>query len=52
LKADLVVLPGLNHLLQKANTGLPDEYDQIDVAIEPMALELFGSWLKQREILP
>jgi len=52
MKADLVVLPGLNHLLQKANTGLPDEYDQIDSAIDPLALETFGNWLKERKILP
>lgn len=52
LQADLVVLPGLNHLLQKADTGLPEEYDRIDQAIEPMALELFSNWLKQSEILP
>jgi pimeloyl-ACP methyl ester carboxylesterase len=52
LQADLVVLPGLNHLLQKADTGLPDEYDRIDRAIEPLALEVFSNWLKQREILP
>jgi pimeloyl-ACP methyl ester carboxylesterase len=52
LQADLVVLPGLNHLLQKADTGLPDEYDRIDQAIEPLALELFSNWLKLSKILP
>jgi pimeloyl-ACP methyl ester carboxylesterase len=52
LKADLVVLPGLNHLLQRAQTGLPDEYDRIEQAIDPLALEFFGNWLRQVEILP
>lgn len=52
LQADLVVLPELNHLLQKADTGLPEEYDRIDQAIEPLALELFSNWLKLSEILP
>ena len=52
LKADLVVLPGLNHLLQRAQTGLPDEYDRIEQAIDPLALEFFGNWLRQAEILP
>ena len=52
LQADLVVLPGLNHLLQKADSGLPEEYDRIDQAIEPLALELFSNWLKLSEILP
>ncbi|MFZ4082368.1 MAG: alpha/beta hydrolase family protein [Pirellula sp.] len=51
-KADLVVLPGLNHLLQRAQTGLPDEYDRIEQAIDPLALEFFGNWLRQVEILP
>ena len=52
LKADLVVLPGLNHLLQRAQTGLPDEYDRIEQAIDTLALEFFGNWLRQAEILP
>jgi pimeloyl-ACP methyl ester carboxylesterase len=52
LKADLVVLPGLNHLLQRAQTGLPDEYDRIEQAIDPLALEFFGNWLRQAKILP
>jgi pimeloyl-ACP methyl ester carboxylesterase len=52
LQADLVVLPGLNHLLQKADTGLPEEYDRIDQAIEPLALKLFSDWLKLSKILP
>ncbi|MFN4905719.1 MAG: alpha/beta hydrolase [Planctomycetota bacterium] len=52
LKADMVVLSGLNHLLQRADTGLPDEYDQIDQTIDPIALDTFGNWLKKREILP
>jgi pimeloyl-ACP methyl ester carboxylesterase len=52
LQVDTLVMPGLNHLLQKANTGLPDEYNQIEQGIEPLALETFSNWLTQREILP
>lgn len=52
LKTDMVVLEGLNHLMQRANTGLPEEYQQIDQPIDPIALETFGNWLKKREILP
>ena len=52
LKTDMVVLEGLNHLMQRANTGLPEEYQQIDRSIDPIALETFGNWLKKREILP
>jgi pimeloyl-ACP methyl ester carboxylesterase len=52
MQSDFVVLPGLNHLLQSCNTGLPEEYDSIAEAISPMALEVIGNWLKEREILP
>ncbi|HEY9721860.1 MAG TPA: alpha/beta fold hydrolase [Oscillatoriaceae cyanobacterium] len=40
-----VVLPGLNHLLQTANTGLPQEYGTITETIAPAALELVADWL-------
>jgi pimeloyl-ACP methyl ester carboxylesterase len=52
LQPDFVVMPGLNHLLQSCNTGLPDEYDSNAEAISPLALEVIGNWLKEREILP
>ena len=52
LQSDFVVMPGLNHLLQSCNTGLPDEYDSNAEAISPLALEVIGNWLKEREILP
>jgi hypothetical protein len=41
-------LPGLNHLLQPAKTGLPAEYAQIEVTIAPAALDLITTWLQQR----
>lgn len=40
-------LPGLNHLFQTANTGLPTEYAQIEETMAPLALETISSWLKQ-----
>ena len=52
LQSDFVVMPGLNHLLQSCTTGLPDEYDTNVEAISPLALEVIGNWLKEREILP
>ncbi len=44
----VVELPGLNHLLQAAATGLPTEYAQIEETINPAALQLVGDWLAAR----
>lgn len=52
LIGDLVVLPGLNHLMQPADTGLPDEYDRIDVTFDPSALRLIKEWLQHQNIIP
>ena len=41
-------LPGLNHLLQPAKTGLPAEYAQIEVTIAPAALDLVTTWIQKR----
>ncbi len=47
-RAEVVELPGLNHLLQTARTGAPTEYAQIEETMAPKALELIASWvLKQ-----
>jgi hypothetical protein len=43
-----VELPGLNHLMQPAKTGLPSEYATIDETISPTALELIATWINQR----
>jgi pimeloyl-ACP methyl ester carboxylesterase len=40
-----VELPGLNHLLQKAETGGVAEYGAIEETMNPAALELIGEWL-------
>jgi uncharacterized protein len=40
-----VELPGLNHLLQKAQTGGVAEYGSIEETVNPAALELIGDWL-------
>lgn len=42
------VLPGLNHLFQTATTGSPLEYGRIEETISPAALELIGSWIKEK----
>ncbi|MCL6590850.1 MAG: alpha/beta fold hydrolase [Firmicutes bacterium] len=38
-------LPGLNHLLQTCQTGLPDEYYKIKETIAPIALKTIGDWI-------
>lgn len=42
------VLPGLNHLFQPAETGLPQEYGQIETTMAPEALEKIGEWIAQQ----
>ena len=41
-------LPGLNHLLQPASTGMPVEYGQIEETISRLALETIAGWLLAR----
>ena len=41
------VLPGLNHLLQTSETGLPSEYGSIEETISPGALELIADWVAE-----
>ena len=38
-------LPGLNHLFQTAQTGLPAEYVKIEETISPEALKIIGDWI-------
>ena len=44
-KATAKLLPGLNHLFQKAETGSPSEYAKIDETINPEALQVIGDWI-------
>ena len=46
--ATVVVLPGLNHLFQEAETGHPGEYQQIEETMSPVALETVSSWILER----
>lgn len=41
-------LPGLNHLFQEAQTGLPNEYAEIEQTFSPKALEAVTSWIKEQ----
>lgn len=52
LQCDLVVLPEINHLMQRAKTGLPDEYDQIKETIDPSVLEVIKDWMRKQNLIP
>ena len=39
-------LPGLNHLLQTANTGDVSEYEKIDETMAPTAMKIIADWIK------
>ena len=40
--------PGLNHMLQHAQTGSPVEYTRIEETVAPEVLEMVGDWLRSR----
>jgi len=42
-----MILPGLNHLFQNCETGLPAEYNQIEETFDTTALELISGWILQ-----
>jgi pimeloyl-ACP methyl ester carboxylesterase len=39
-------LPGLNHLLQTANTGAVPEYEKIEETMSPEAMNIISGWIK------
>jgi len=41
-------LPGLNHLFQTAQTGVPSEYVKIEETISPIALKIIGDWILEQ----
>ena len=44
--AKVLELPGLNHLLQDAKTGAPNEYNDIEETMSPEALKIITEWVK------
>jgi len=42
-----MLLPGLNHLFQTAQTGSPNEYGKIEETFSPLALQAISDWLKE-----
>lgn len=45
-------LPGLNHLFQTADTGLPSEYGTIRETIAPIALRTVENWIVAHAVIP
>ena len=41
------IYPDLNHLFQHCNTGMPNEYYQIEETIAPEVLKDIASWIKE-----
>jgi fermentation-respiration switch protein FrsA (DUF1100 family) len=44
----VVELPGLNHLFQTSQSGLPAEYAQIEETMSPAALQMIVEWVLKR----
>ena len=42
------LLPGLNHLFQKASTGSPTEYATIEETMDTTALQAVSDWIRER----
>jgi uncharacterized protein len=42
---EVLELPGLNHLLQHCDTGLPTEYRAIEETLAPEALSMMATWI-------
>jgi len=47
-KAAVIELPGMNHLLQDAKTGSPNEYNDIEETMSPTALKIICDWVSLR----
>ncbi len=41
------IIPGLNHLFQTSDTGLPEEYSKIKETFSPKALEVIDAWIEK-----
>jgi uncharacterized protein len=48
--ATVIELPGMNHLLQDATTGAPNEYNNIEETMSPAALKIITDWLRGRNL--
>lgn len=47
-EVDVRALPGLNHLLQQAETGASSEFSRIEETVAPSVLRMMGDWIVER----
>jgi len=45
----IVEMPGLNHLFQHCDTGMPDEYSKIEETFSPDAMKIIADWINDLE---
>jgi pimeloyl-ACP methyl ester carboxylesterase len=50
--ATIMELAGMNHLLQDAKTGAPNEYNDIEETMSPKALNIIADWVAERASSP
>jgi len=43
-----MILPGLNHLFQNCETGLPNEYGIIEETFDQKTLDMMAEWIRQQ----
>jgi fermentation-respiration switch protein FrsA (DUF1100 family) len=44
----VVLLPGINHMLQPAQTGSVTEYATIETTVDPAVLDAITNWVRDR----
>jgi uncharacterized protein len=47
-KYEIIHFSGLNHLFQTANTGLPNEYGNIEETVAPKVLQTITEWIQEK----
>jgi uncharacterized protein len=50
--ATVMELPGMNHLLQDAKTGAPNEYNDIEETVSPVGLKIISDWMRGQAFAP
>jgi uncharacterized protein len=50
--ATVIELPRMNHLLQDAKTGAPNEYNDIEETMSPAAIKIITGWLSRYAFAP
>jgi pimeloyl-ACP methyl ester carboxylesterase len=48
IETKIMVLPGLNHLFQNCETGLPNEYGIIEETFDQNTLDIMAEWIRQQ----